>query len=185
MGNIFTSLINKLSKRRQKKGKPVPVVPVPVTVPAEPKLRAVTYNRVDGVVSGGRIEAVRPPVQQRPRPVSRPVPQSPKTASRRHDRDYDDEIRYAEVTTFSPEWYRMNEDASGPFSGGNSNSGSDYTPEPVSSSYVAPSTSYEGASYSAQSYSSDSGSGGSSFSSGSYSDSGSSSSSGGGYGGGE
>jgi hypothetical protein len=67
MGNIFADLVAKLT-RRQKKGKPQPV--------AAPKpIKAVTYNRVDGVVSGsllqtghiGQVITDLPPHQQTPR----------------------------------------------------------------------------------------------------------------------
>ena len=63
MKNFFAVLKEKLT-RRQKKNKPVPVDPRPI--------KAVTYNRVDGVVSGGPLESIRvhetrPPLQQMPK----------------------------------------------------------------------------------------------------------------------
>ncbi len=67
MTNVFSVLKKKLT-RREKKGKPVPV---PV-VPAEKPIKAVTYNRCDGHVEGGLIQAgviheTKPPLQQTPK----------------------------------------------------------------------------------------------------------------------
>lgn len=165
MKNIFSDILAKISKRRKKKGKPQPVVPEPI--------KAVAYNRCDGHVSGGLIQAgvvwdnkdkvykggkvgvaqKRPPIQQ--------------TRKRR------DEVVYAESTIFDPAFFHISEETSSErgYTAPESASGYDYPRETVSPAYVAPSPSYESPTYSAPS------------SSNSYSST-DSGSSGGGYGGG-
>ncbi len=199
--NIFRRLFS--SKRREKKNKPVPVVPHKEPIrhkpePPEPKIKAVTYNRVDGRVSGGRLIESRPPVQQTPkRAIWDEDSQIYKGKVRnRHSDDNEFEF-YADSTMFDDAFFYQSEET-GPergYTAPESASGYDYTPQPVSEPYVAPSASYEPPTYtpsydtgsssssSGYSYSPSSDSGSSSYSSSdsgssSYSDSGSS---GGGY----
>lgn len=199
MSNFFTDLVEKLT-RRQKKGKPVPV-----EVPADPKPEkirqvpetigtAVTYNRVDGAVSGGLFHAGNVTWDDQAKVYRVRNYQIQQEAARRAELDRqkrqkergrrEEEQCYASSTTFDDTFFLSSSETV--YTAPESASGYDYPSPASSSSYVAPSPSYEAPpSYSSPSYSSDSGS--SSSSSGytsSYSDSGSSSS-GGGYGGGE
>jgi hypothetical protein len=212
--NIFRKLFG--SKRRERKNKPVPVVPHKAPIrqepePAEPKIKAVTYNRVDGQVSGGLLQAgpvrmveARPPLQQTPKRAEWDEDNYIYKGKARNRYAGDDGfIFYANSTDFDDAFFYQSEETPPErgYTAPESASGYDYTPQPISEPYVAPSPSYEAPtytapepSYSAPSYSSpsyDSGSGSSysgySGSSSSYSDSGSSSSysdsgsSGGGY----
>lgn len=167
--NIFQKLFG--SKRREKKGKPVPVTPpAPKPVPkADPPIRVATYNR---------IAVERPPVQQYPK--------------RSRQQREEAEIMFADVTPFSPEWYFMNTEPETVCEAPERGSGYDGYTQTVPDAYVAPTYSYEapasttsydygstssssGSSWVSSSNSSDSGGG---YSSSSSSDSGSS---GGGY----
>lgn len=204
MSNIFTDLVQKLT-RRQKKNKPVPVpVEVPEKVRQEPAKigTVVTYNRVDGRVSGSvlqvggvtwddkaKVYRGKNYVAQQQAAILEREAQLHKARKERERRE--DERNYASSTTFDDAFFYQSTET-GPervYTTPESSSGYDYPSQPPQAAYVAPSPSYEPSpSYSPPSYSSpsysDNSSSSSSSSSSSYSDSGSSSS-GGGYGGGE
>lgn len=200
MGNIFTDLVAKLT-RRQRKGKPVPV-PVPVTPKPAPEapLRAVTYNRVNGVVSGGVIQAgningrVRWDDEARVYKGTNYITQSrnAEEARRRRERDdYDngnDFNMFVAGTAFDDTFFYQNNDVAPerPCEDSNYSGGYTDTSSGSSSSYEAPSPSYSApeTSYSPPSYSSDYGSSSStsSYDSGSSSSYDSGSSGGGSYG---
>lgn len=182
MSNIFTDLVAKLT-RRQRKGKPVPV---PVPPKPEPPLRAVTYNRVDGRVSGGVIQAGsinggavwddearvyrgnNYVVQQRP-----PYQQTPKAPVKPKRHDYDDSDYYESAFVPDPAFFFLSEERTpeSPSTGSDYLGGYTDTSSGSSSPYEAPQASYSAPepSYSAPSYSGDSGSSYSSDSGGGYS----------------
>jgi len=194
MNNFFTDLVAKLT-RRQKKGKPVPVPVVPEPIKTD-KVRqapetigtAVTYNRVDGRVSGSVIqvggvtwdeeakvyrgknyviqqEAERRRLQDVARDRAANLAHQERLRRERERRE--DEQRYASSTTFDDAFFVSSAETS--YEPHGRSSGYDYPSDTSQPAYVAPSPSYEAPSYSSPSHSSvDSGS----------------SSSGGGYGGG-
>lgn len=166
MGNIFTDLVAKLT-RRQKKNKPVPVpYKEPIRRQPEPSdnpLVAVTYNRVDGVVSGGtlnrgtvRINESRPPLQQKPKGAYwddeakiykgtnyvTQVQEAERAKRRRRQEDDDDFLLFATATTFDDSFYYQNQPEN-VCDGSESASGYDYPRETFSPVYEAPSPSYE------------------------------------------
>lgn len=137
--NIFQRICASL--RRKKKGKPVPVVP-------EPPIKAVTYNRVDGLVSGGVLVEHRPPLQQTPRSgrvVWDPASKVHKGKTYNRRADTDDFVMYAESTEFDDTFfYESGETASERgYTAPESASGYDYPSQSVSSSYVDRSPFYE------------------------------------------
>jgi hypothetical protein len=149
MRNIFSDILAKISKRRKKKGKPQPVVP-------EPPIKAVTYNRCDGHVSGGLLQAgviheTKPPLQQTPKgaywdqeakvykgtnyhaqaPGVDEMMRRRESEARRLRRDRDGHVGsnvtyYAESTVFDPAFFHLSEET-GPERGYNdTKSGSGY-----------------------------------------------------------
>lgn len=185
--NIFQRIAASL--RRKKKGKPAPVVP-------DRPIKAVTYNRVGGVVSGGQLIEHRPPLQQTRRgvvwdPVSKV--HKGKTYDRRVETD--DFVMYADATDFDDGFWHMSTEieAERPYEAPGRSSGYDGYTQSIAEPYVDARPSYEaptstttydtGSSYVAPSYSGSSSSGFESSSSSGYTASDSGGSSGGGGGG--
>jgi len=123
MRNIFSDLVAKLT-RRQKKNKPVPVKP---KEPEEKPIKAVTYNRVDGVVAGAQLKGgviwddIAKVYTQTPKATNRstnraiqsvkpPLQQTPKRR-KTHGDDHDFEM-YVAGTAFDEAWFYQNEETS-------------------------------------------------------------------------
>jgi hypothetical protein len=166
MGNIFSDLVAKLT-RRQKKNKPV-LVPVPSK--PEPPIKAVTYNRVDGQVSGAQLKggvvwddiakvytqeqfrAMKPPLQQTPYKGTNYFVQAQEAERlererriKRYDQDNDDFMLFASATEFDQAWFYQNEETAPEIDSKplESPSGYDYPRETFSPVYEAPSYQYE------------------------------------------
>jgi len=164
MRNIFSDLVAKLT-RRQKKNKPVPVPhKEPIRQQPEPEekpMKAVTYNRQDGVVAGARLKGgvvwddIAKVYTQTPKATNRGtnyliqaqntdrVLRERKIKNPYHD-GHDFEM-YVAGTAFDEAWFYQNEETS-PESvskAPDSPSGYDYPQETVSPVYEAPSLSYE------------------------------------------
>jgi hypothetical protein len=198
MGNIFSDLVAKLT-RRQKKNKPVPVEPKPK--PIEIPIKAVTYNRQDGVVAGAQLKGgviwddIAKVYTQTPKVTHRgtnyliQAQNTDRVLRERkiknpyhHDHDFE---MYVAGTAFDEAWFYQNEESAPQIDSKplGSPSGYDYPQETFSPVYEAPSHHYEapastttydsGSSWSApsDSGSSSSYSGGGSTDSGSYSSS--------------
>lgn len=196
MKNIFAELKKKLT-RREKKGKPVPVPhKAPIRQepePAEPKIKAVTYNRADGRVSGGELKSVYwdegakvykgtnyfVQAQEADRLMREQELKLRKSRPVRYD-DYggDDFSFYADSTTFDEAFFHQSEETRPErgYTAPESPLGYDYPRETVSPVYEAPRTSYE-APASTTAYDTGSSSASTGYSSSGYSDSGSGSSS--------
>jgi hypothetical protein len=162
MRNIFSDLVAKLT-RRQKKNKPVPVKP---KEPEEKPIKAVTYNRADGVVSGAQLKGgviwddiakvyMQESSKVSPKATHRGtnyviqaqntdrVLRERKIKNPYHD-DHDFEM-YVAGTAFDEAWVYQNEESAPQIDSKplDSPSGYDYPRETFSPAYEAPSPSYE------------------------------------------